>query len=138
MSKNYKFCNFWAISTCYTSKESIFHTRFNFKQKNYGLFEGKLKKTNLSIFSVKIYADLLSSIANFTNLCSEVWKLSWSVLWKGFEIKSHQGRAQYLNPSRDGGWIYSVVASRATPSLIRVKVRTKFGSKILEDICFLS
>ena len=33
MSKNSKFCNFWAISTCNTSKESIFHIEFNFKQK---------------------------------------------------------------------------------------------------------
>ena len=30
MSENSKICNFWAISTCNTSKESIFHIEFNF------------------------------------------------------------------------------------------------------------
>ena len=44
MSENSKFCNFWAISTCNTSKESIFLIEFNFTQKKYDLFEKKLKK----------------------------------------------------------------------------------------------
>ena len=35
MSKISKFCNFWAIWTCNTFKESVFHTEFNFKQKKY-------------------------------------------------------------------------------------------------------
>ena len=60
MSKISKFCNFWAISTCNTSKESIFHIEFNFKQKKYDLFEEKLKKSNFLLFFVKIYADQLS------------------------------------------------------------------------------
>ena len=50
MSEISKFCNFWAISTCNTSKESIFHIEFNFKQKKYDLFEEKLKKKQIFIF----------------------------------------------------------------------------------------
>ena len=50
MSEISKFCNFWAISTCNTSKESIFHIEFNFKQKKYDLFQEKLKKSNFFIF----------------------------------------------------------------------------------------
>ena len=64
MSKNSKFHNFWAISTCNTSKESIFHIEFNFKQKKYDSFEEKLKKIKIG----KIDANLLSSIPNFSNL----------------------------------------------------------------------
>ena len=39
ISNNCTFCNFEAISTSYTSKESIFHLKFYLKQKKYGLFE---------------------------------------------------------------------------------------------------
>ena len=60
MIKISKFCNFWAMSTCKTCKESIFHTEFNFKQKIYDLFEEKLKKSNYNFFFVKINADHLS------------------------------------------------------------------------------
>ena len=27
------------------------------------------------------------------------------MLWKRFEFKSHQRRAHYLNPPRNGGWL---------------------------------
>ena len=46
MSGNSKFCNFTAISTFYTSKESIFHIEFNFILKKNDLFEEELKKSN--------------------------------------------------------------------------------------------
>ena len=72
MSEISKFCNFWAISTCNTSKESIFHIEFNFKQKKYDLFQEKLKKSNFFIFFFKIDADLLSSNARFSNLCQKI------------------------------------------------------------------
>ena len=58
MSEISKFCNFWAISTCYTSKESIFHIEFNFKQKKYGLFEKLLKISHfcwLGVFDQKFF-----------------------------------------------------------------------------------
>ena len=67
MSENSKFCNFRAMSTCNTSKESIFHIKFNITQKKYDLFEEKLKKIKFSQFFVKIDAYLLSSIPNFSN-----------------------------------------------------------------------
>ena len=40
ISKNCTFCKFVAISTSYTSKESIFHIKLK-KQKKYGLFENR-------------------------------------------------------------------------------------------------
>ena len=100
-----KFCNFWAISTCNTSKESIFHIEFNFTQKKYDLFEKIWKKSNFSDFFFKTDADHLSSFANFSNLYQKISKLSLSVLWKGFEIKSHQRRTHYLKRPRNGGRI---------------------------------
>ena len=91
-----KFCNFWAISSCNSSKESIFLIEFNFTKKKYDLFEKKLKKSNFSDFFVKTDSDHLSSIAYFSNLCQKISKLSLSVLWRGFEIKSHQRWTHYL------------------------------------------
>ena len=38
MSESLKSCNFWAISTCNTSKKCIFYIELNFKQKKYDLF----------------------------------------------------------------------------------------------------
>ena len=72
MSENSKFGNFWAISTCNTSKERIFHIEFNFIQKKYDLFEKNLKKSNFSDFFFKTDADHLSSSANFSNFCQEI------------------------------------------------------------------
>ena len=59
-------------------------------------FRKKLKKANFPKFFVKINADHLSSSADFSNLCQKISKLSLPVLWKGFEIKSHQRRTHYL------------------------------------------
>ena len=115
MSEISKFCNFWAISTCNTSKESIFHIEFNFKQKKYDLFEEKLKKSNFFNFFVKIDADHLSLTACFSNLCQKIWNLSQPVLWKHFEIKSHQRRAHYLYPGRNGGRVMMLVSCQDTP-----------------------
>ena len=53
-------------------------------------------------------------------MCQRISKLSLPVPWKGFEIKSHQVRAHYLKPLRNGRQISPVVASGATPKLIRV------------------
>ena len=122
MSEISKFCNFSAISICNTSKESIFHIEFNFKQKKYDLFQEKLKKSNFFNFFFKIDADHLSSNVIFSNLCQKILKLSLPVLWKRFEIKSHQRRAHYLNPPRNGGRLTAGGGSRSPPpSLIRVK-----------------
>ena len=55
-------------------------------------FYAKNEKNNFSDFFVKIYTDHLSLSAHFSNLYQKISKLSWSVLWKGFEIKSYQRR----------------------------------------------
>ena len=68
MGEIFKICNFWAISTCNTSKKRIFHIEFNFKQKKYDLFEKNMKKSNFFDFFFKIDTDQLSSIAIFSNL----------------------------------------------------------------------
>ena len=68
MSEISKICDFWAISTCNTSKKRIFHIEFNFKQKKYDLFEKNMKKSNFFDFFFKIDTDQLSSIAIFSNL----------------------------------------------------------------------
>ena len=49
MVEIFKICNFWAISTCNTSKKRIFHIEFIFKQKKYDLLEKKAKNFNFSI-----------------------------------------------------------------------------------------
>jgi len=46
-------------------------------------------------------------------LCQTISKLNLPVLWEGFEIKSHQRRAQYLNPPRNGRWLAAGGATRA-------------------------
>ena len=43
-AKNFNFCNFWATSTIYTSKESIFHVEFKFCHEKYFLFQKNSKK----------------------------------------------------------------------------------------------
>ena len=68
MSENSKFCNFWAISTCNTSKERIFLIKFNYTEKKYDLFEIFLKKSNFSDFFFKFDADHLSLSVSFSNL----------------------------------------------------------------------
>ena len=50
MNWNSNFCNFWDISTCNTSKESIFYIEFKFKQKNRICLKKNRKKNQ--IFSI--------------------------------------------------------------------------------------
>ena len=89
MSENSKFCNFWAISTCNTSKESIFLIEFNFTEKKYDLFENFLKKSNFSDFFSKpmlttclrsqISQNCAKKFQNWVYLCfGEVLKLKVS------------------------------------------------------------
>ena len=61
-----------------------------------------MKKIKFFQFFVKIDADHLTSTTSFSNLCPNILKLSWLVLWKGFEIKSNQRRSHYLYPHRNG------------------------------------
>ena len=53
----------------------------------------------------------------------KISKLSCSIFWKGFENKSHQRRAHYLKPRRNGGPIPTGGGSRSPPpALIRVNI----------------
>ena len=54
MGENSKFCNFWAISTCYTSKESIFHIEFNFLLKDMIFLKKNWKKSSFHFFFKQI------------------------------------------------------------------------------------
>ena len=54
-------------------------------------------KKLICLFSDKIDADLLSTIANFSNLCSKVWKVSSSVLLKGLKLKVTKGELNISN-----------------------------------------
>ena len=54
--------------------------------------------------------------------------------WKCFEIKSHQRRAHYLNPSRNGGQLAARGGVPEPPSLIRVKHGYRINNKILEAV----
>ena len=110
------------MPTCNASNKSIFHIEINFKQKKYDLCEEKLKKQILFIFFFKIDAVHLSSNGGFSNLCQKILKPNLPVLWKGFEIKSHQRRAHCLNPPRNGGRLAAGGGfPEPPPSLIRVK-----------------
>ena len=91
----------------------------------YDLYEKKLKKIKFLIFFFKIDADHLSSNVIFSNLGQKILKLSLPVLWKRFEIKSHQRRARYLKPRRNGRLIPTGGGSRSPPpTLTRVKIAT--------------
>ena len=85
MSKTSKICNFWAISTCNTSKESIFHIEFNFKQKKYDLFQEKLKKSNFFILFSK---SMLTSHhqTHVSQICAKKFK-NWVRLCFGNVLK---------------------------------------------------
>ena len=69
-------------------------------------------------FFVKIYADHLFLFPYFSNMYHRISKLSLPVPWKGFEIKSHQVRAHYLKPLRNGRQISPVVVPDATPPVL--------------------
>ena len=78
-------------------------------------FKKNWKNQIFSFFFFKMDADLLSSNGRFSNLCQKILKLSSPVLWKGFEVKSHQRRAHYLNPLRNGGRLTTRGGSRSPP-----------------------
>ena len=125
MSKNSKFCNFWAISTCNTSEESIFRIEFNFTQEKYDLFEKKWKKSQFNFFLSKflltwclqsqIFQICAKKFENWVDLCSgKVLKLK--VTKRELIISNHLEMVnRYLQ------WWLLV----PPPSLIRVKTRLK-------------
>ena len=84
MSNISKFCNFWAISTCNTSKESIFHIEFNFKQKKYDLFQEKLKNQFFSLFSKSMVTSCLQM--HVSQICAKKFK-NWICLCFGNVLK---------------------------------------------------
>ena len=73
MGEIFKICNFWAISTCNTSKKHIFHIEFNFKQNKNNLFE-KVRKNQIFWHLFKIDTDQLFNLSgkkfqNWVALC---------------------------------------------------------------------
>ena len=57
----------------------------------------------------------------FFKFVKKISKLSCSIFWKGFENKSHQRRAHYLKPLRNGGPIPTGGLKEPLFALIRVK-----------------
>ena len=80
-----KFCDFWAISTCNTSKESIFHIEFNFTQEKYDLFEKKLKKSHFYFFLSKFLLTWCLQSQIF-QICAKKFK-NWVALCFGNVLK---------------------------------------------------
>ena len=79
--RKFRFCIFWAISTCNTSKESIFHIEFNFTQEKYDLFEKKLKK----ITFLFLLASQSIHLAKTKCWPSSAIKVKWKLpIFKGF------------------------------------------------------
>ena len=85
MSENSKFGDFWAISTCNTSKESIFHIEFNFTQEKYDLFEKKLKKSHFYFFLSKFLLTWCLQSQIF-QICAKKFK-NWVALCFGNVLK---------------------------------------------------
>ena len=57
------------------------------------------------------------------------------MLWKRFEIKSHQRRAHYLNPPRNGGRLTAGGGlPEPPPSLIRVKTTIQMKGLIYLEV----
>ena len=76
MVKIFKICNFWAISTCNTSKKRIFHIEFIFKQKKYDLLEKKAKNFNFSIFFQNLYWPF-GFDCKFFKILVKIFKTEW-------------------------------------------------------------
>ena len=68
----------------------------------------------------------------FFKFVKKISKLSCSIFWKGFENKSHQRRAHYLKPRRNGGPIPTGGGSRSPPpTLTRVKAFLFFSGRFV-------
>ena len=113
-------------------KRKHFSHRIQFHTGKVWFIWKKLKKSHFYFFFVKIFADLTFSIANFSNLCKKILKLSCSVLWKRFEIKSHQRRTRYLNPCRNGGRLLTGGGSRSPPYHINVVPRKMLKERVAD------
>ena len=85
MVKIFKICNFWAISTCNTSKKRIFHIEFIFKQKKYDLLEKKAKNFNFSIFFSKFILTSWLRLQIFQNFGKNFQ--NWVALFFGKVLK---------------------------------------------------
>ena len=97
-------------------QKKAFFTYISIPQRKSMIYLKEIEKKSIfSDFFVKIDSDHLFLFAYFSNMCQRISKLSLPVPWKGFEIKSHQVRAHYLKPLRNGRQISPVVASPATP-----------------------
>ena len=94
MVKIFKICNFWAISTCNTSKKRIFHIEFIFKQKKYGLFEKKAKNLNFFNFFSKFILTSWLWLQIF-QICGKNFQ-NWVALFFGKVLKIKVTKGELL------------------------------------------
>ena len=86
-AKNFNFCNFWATSTIYTSKECIFQVEFNYGQKKYDLLKKKWKKLIFSVFWSKIMLTSWLQQQFFCNWWKKFQKWLFQDLLEGLKWK---------------------------------------------------
>ena len=77
MGEIFKICNFWAISTCNTSKKRIFHIEFIFKQKKYDLLEKKKQKILIFQFFFQNLYWPVGFDCKFFKFVVKIFKTEW-------------------------------------------------------------
>ena len=73
-----------------------FSHRIQFHTEKVWFFSKKIEKIKFFRFFFQNRCWPLFSSAQFSNLCQKTSKLSSSVLWRVFEIKTHQRRTHYV------------------------------------------
>ena len=122
MVEIFKICNFWAISTCNTSKKRIFHIEFIFKQKKYDLLDKKAKKFNFSIFFSKFILTSWLRLQIFQNFGKNFQ--NWVALFFGkvLKIKVTKGELIISNHVEMADqYLLGGARGAPPPALIRVK-----------------
>ena len=69
------------------------------------LLEKNQNKNQICLISFLDWCPSIVFDCNFIKFVQGNVKLCWSELLKGFKIKSHQRRAQYTKPPRNGEWL---------------------------------
>ena len=124
MSEISKFCNFWAISTCNTSKESIFHIQFNFKQRYMICLKKNWKN---QIFSIFLSKSMLTTCLRprVSLICAKKFEISVNLCFGNIlKLKVTKGELiiSIHVEMADKLWCWCPV--RTPLSLIRVKEKT--------------
>ena len=96
--------------------------KIQFKTKKYDLFEKNKKKSNFFDFFFQNGYWLVVFDCKFFKFLVRNFKTELLYALKGYENKSHQRRAHYLKPRRNGRPIPTGGALGAPPPLTRVKL----------------